>query len=131
MSYSLDTSPDRTAHAGVAALLCFLLSLTMASVATSLISSATRAVFVAWALSPGALATTQPGHLAALAVAWHEFHPQACTAAGYDALSSAGSGGGGGSSGGGAYATVVAIAPAAASPGYAAPNTGGAYANYA
>ncbi len=47
------------------------------------ISTATRAVFVAWALAPGALQGTHPEHLQALAAAWHEAHPELFESCGY------------------------------------------------
>ncbi len=53
LAYALDTSTYRVFHAGTAALLCFFVSLMLASVIASFFETATRAVFVSWALSPG------------------------------------------------------------------------------
>ena len=53
LAYALDTSEWRVFHAGTAAVLCFFIAMMLASVIASFVETATRAVFVSWALSPG------------------------------------------------------------------------------
>ncbi len=85
LAFSLDKSANAGFHAGAAAALCFAVAMVMASVLSSFIETATRAVFVAWALSPGALAATHPEDFAQIAAAWQLAHPALVEAAGYGA----------------------------------------------
>ena len=88
LAYSLDRTNDqssRQTHAVLAALLSFAVAMVMASVLTEIIATGTRAVFVAWATDPAALAATHPESFKELAVAWHEAHPSLLEDAGYAA----------------------------------------------
>lgn len=53
LAFVLDSTSNRGWHAGAAAILCFFIALMLSSVIASFVETATRAVFVAWALSPG------------------------------------------------------------------------------
>ena len=88
LAYNLDGTADASSkftHASLAALLSFFVAMLMASVLTEIISTATRAVFVAWATDPAALAATHPEELKELAIAWHECHPALLEDSGYRA----------------------------------------------
>ena len=89
VSYAADTSTNSdfiVAHAIIAAILAFCVGLGMASCIASFIETATRAVFVAWALSPGSLAQTHRADFDQIASAWRTAHPEAFNAAGYAQL---------------------------------------------
>ena len=89
VSYAADISTnsnDKVAHAIIAAILAFCVGLGMASCIASFIETATRAVFVAWALSPGSLAQTHRADFDQIASAWRTAHPEAFNAAGYAQL---------------------------------------------
>ena len=89
LAYTLDVSSSeasRRTHAALAALLSFFVAMLMASVLTEIVSTGTRAVFVAWATDPAALAQTHPEELKELAMAWHEAHPNLLDDAGYAAV---------------------------------------------
>ncbi len=92
LTYQLDNNPDKLSkntHVAMGAILSFFVAMLMASVLTSIIQTGTKAVFVAWAQDPAALAATHPAQLRELAVAWHECHPGLLEEAGYaKALSS-------------------------------------------
>jgi len=77
---------DKVAHAIIAAILAFCVGLGMASCIASFIETATRAVFVAWALSPGSLAQTHRAEFDQIASAWRTAHPEAFESAGYAVL---------------------------------------------
>jgi hypothetical protein len=88
LAYALDKTnipSSRLTHAALAAFLSFLVAMLMASVLTEIIATGTRAVFVAWATDPAALAATHPEELKELACAWHEAHPGLLEDAGYRA----------------------------------------------
>jgi hypothetical protein len=85
-AYAADTSNDKVAHAIIAAILAFCVGLGMASCIASFIETATRAVFVAWALSPGSLAQTHRAEFDQIASAWRTAHPEAFESAGYAVL---------------------------------------------
>ena len=106
VAYVADTSENRAAHAVIAAILAFCIGLGLASVMSSFIETATRAVFVAWALSPGSLAQTHRADFDHIAAAWRTAHPEEFAAAGYAVLCTPG------------YAPGAATAPP---PGLAAP----------
>ena len=99
---------NRAQQAAIAGVLCFFVGAAMSSVLTSVLLSSTRAVFAAWAMSPGALAATHPGHLAKLAAAWEKFHPEAWRASGFHGKLPEGGGGGAGAAKAIAGAVVVA-----------------------
>ena len=86
VAYLADSSEFRTAHAIIATVLAFCIGLMLASVMASFIETATRAVFVAWALSPGSLAATHRADFDMISAAWRTAHPQALEAAGYSVL---------------------------------------------
>ena len=79
----LDTTSEKKTHAGIAAALSFAVALVMASVLSSFIETAVRAVFVAWALSPGSLASTHPEHFRDISNAWKLAHPELLESSGY------------------------------------------------
>ena len=60
LAFALDSSKNRLVHSGAAALLCFFVALMLASVIASFVETATRAVFVSWALSPGVSISSEP-----------------------------------------------------------------------
>jgi len=93
---------NRALQAGVAAALCFCVGAAMTTVLTPVVLASTRAVFVAFALSPRALARTHPAHLARLGAAWGAFHPEALRGAGYGAAALATGGAGAPHAGAGA-----------------------------
>jgi hypothetical protein len=84
-AYVLASGEHRGTQAGVAAALCFFLGLAMSVVLSTIVVSSTRAVFVAWALSPTALALNQPAHAVQLSQAWLQFHPAEFASCGYAA----------------------------------------------
>lgn len=100
LALALDTTPAKATHAGIAAALSFAVALVMASVLSSFIETAARAVFVSWALSPGSLAATHPEHFGRLAGAWQEAHPALLESSGYAAHIAAVEMGGGAPKGG-------------------------------
>lgn len=86
LTYQLDSNPNtvnKNTHVAMGAILSFFVAMLMASVLTSIVQTGTKAVFVAWAQDPGALAATHPLQLRELAVAWHECHPGLLEEAGY------------------------------------------------
>jgi hypothetical protein len=83
VAYTLDKSVQRVSHAAIAAFLSFAVAMIMASILSEIIATGTRAVFVAWATDPAALAATHPEELKILAHAWYEAHPQLLHDSGY------------------------------------------------
>ena len=69
--------------------------------------SATRSVFVLFALAPGALAQNRPGNMQSLAAAWNAMHPTVWVSCGYAVIYS-GSGGYAPAAAGGAYGGAAA-----------------------
>jgi hypothetical protein len=92
---AMPTSPIRKDTAAVAAALCFVVSYGMATVMVGVLGSAVRTVFVCFAMNPGALAQTHPGHLQRLVAAWNAFHPATFADCGYAASYGGVPGGGG------------------------------------
>ena len=80
---SMPSNPDRGAIAALAGVLSLCVGFFSASIMTSILASATRTVFVCWAMNPGALLNTHPHTLNNLAAAWAEFQPQVWTSSGY------------------------------------------------
>lgn len=79
------SNPNRTLIAALAAVFSFVIGFSMSAVMNSVLVSATRTVFVCFALNPAALASTHPQHLATLASAWASFHPTVWASCGYAA----------------------------------------------
>jgi hypothetical protein len=92
---AMPTSPIRKDTAAVAAALCFVVSYGMATVMVGVLGSAVRTVFVCFAMNPGALSQTHPGHLQRLVAAWNAFHPATFADCGYAASYGGVPGGGG------------------------------------
>ena len=80
---SMPNNADRGAIAALAGVLSLFVGFFAASIMTSILASATRTVFVCWAMNPAALASTHPATLQSLARAWEEFQPQVWVSSGY------------------------------------------------
>lgn len=80
---AMASNPNRTLIAALAAVFSFVIGYSMSAIMNSVLVSATRTVFVCFALNPAALATTHPQNLATLAAAWASFHPAVWQSCGY------------------------------------------------
>ena len=70
----------------IAAVLSFIVGMTMATIMTGVVTAGVRTIFVCFALNPSALAESHPQHFLELVEAWNAFHPDVFRSSGYDAI---------------------------------------------
>ena len=81
--FTLASSSDRALVAALAAIISFVMGFMASAIMTSILASATRTVFVAFAMNPLALQATHPKNLNQLASAWAIAHPDIWSSCGY------------------------------------------------